>query len=194
MNPLQLVLIIISGGVGGLGLAWLLLRQFGWWSVSLFLSVMIVLALLVLARRLLKKRQKKLTASDDSSTSREIERQTFRLREKQIRAALDSMFRLLHTRFHIHTYRLPIYLMIGPEGAGKSSLLKSLGLLRMRTSELEQAEEYLQVWSSENLVVIKLWGRMYEQSGGEHDEYLWIQTLRRLLKERPRRALNGILV
>ncbi len=194
MNPLRLVLIILSGGVGGLGLLWLLLRQFGWWSVSLVLGVTVFLLVFGLVKRAFQKRQKKKTASDDQSTSREIARQSSRVREKQICSALDSMFHLLRSRYHAEAYRLPIYLMIGPEGAGKSSLLKSFGLLRVRTTELEQAEEYLQVWCSENLVVIKLWGRLYEQPDGSHDEFLWLQALRRLLRERPRRALNGILV
>ncbi|MCL6271094.1 type VI secretion system membrane subunit TssM [Sansalvadorimonas sp. 2012CJ34-2] len=194
MNPLQLVLIIVSGGVGALGLLWLLLRQFGWWSVSLFLAIMIAVVVVALIRRTWKTRQSTKKASDDASADKEFEGQFYRLREKQIMAALNSMYSLLQTRYRAEAYRMPLYLMIGPEGGGKSSLLKSFGLLRVRTQELEEASEYLQVWCSENLAVIKLWGRLYEQTGGEHDERLWHQALRRLLKERPRRALNGVLV
>ncbi|WP_281647496.1 type VI secretion system membrane subunit TssM [Parendozoicomonas sp. Alg238-R29] len=195
MNPLQLVLIILSGGVGLASIGWLLLKQFGWWSVSLFLGVMIVVALISMTVRWWRKRKKK-NLSPEQREARQNKEDLAREnthRERDVQEAIRSVFRLLKERADSNPYQLPMYLMIGPQGAGKTLLLKSFGLVRMRTPQLELASEYMEVWCSEHLLVVKIWGRLYEQMEGDSDIRLWERSMRQLLNERPRRCLNGVI-
>ncbi len=204
MNPLRLVLLILSGGAGLMTIAWLLLKQFGLWSVSLFLSVMIVIALVTLLIKWSKRKkgqaqQKKqspgaIAQQKEQEAISEDLRKAAKDRERWVLRAITSVFKQLAVRVDGNPYDLPLYLMIGPEGAGKTQLLKAFGLVRMRTPELEEASDCLEVWGSEHLVVVKLWGRLYEQGGGESDVQLWEKTLQKLLQQKPRRCLNGILV
>ena len=200
MNPLQLVLIILSGGVGLASIGWLLLKQFGWWSVSLFLGVMIAVAVVTLIVRFWRKRKGGGQAADKEQARQQAREQAReqtelrRRREQLIVAAVNSAFRMIKARTNGDPYRLPLYLMIGPEDSGKSQLLKSFGLVCMSSPELEQAESLLEVWCSEYLMIVKFWGHLYDHSEESCDGRTWEYAIARLLKQRPRRCLNGIVV
>jgi len=99
-------------------------------------------------------------------------------------------------------YELPWYLMIGPPGAGKTTVLANSGL------QFPLKEKFglqgvggvggtrnCDWWFTDDAVLIDTAGRYTSQdSDAESDRGAWLSFLALLKKHRPRRAINGAIV
>lgn len=95
---------------------------------------------------------------------------------------------------------LPWYVLIGPEGSGKTSLLEYSGLdfplnnkVPLRLNRETLGTEFPEWYFADHAVLIDTCGRYLTQPNPEVDAHGW-KTLLGLLKKRRRRPLNGVLV
>lgn len=126
--------------------------------------------------------------------------------QKQLRLRFKDALRTLKTssRYHGRSERwrsdLPWYLLIGPQGSGKTSLLDFSGLEfpinkidRKVTRDTEETG-HCDWYYADQGVLIDTAGRYLTQEDGEVDRHGWL-TLLELLRQRRRcRPLNGVLV
>jgi type VI secretion system protein ImpL len=95
---------------------------------------------------------------------------------------------------------LPWYLLIGPEGSGKTSLLDCSGLdfpldkVEGTLSRNAQTTRHCDWYFANNGVLLDTPGRYLTQSAPEVDRSAWIALLGLLRKHRRNRPLNGVLV
>jgi len=99
-------------------------------------------------------------------------------------------------------YELPWYLMIGPPGAGKTTVLANSGLQFPLKDKFGLqgvggvgGTRNCDWWFTDDAVLIDTAGRYTSQdSHAENDRGAWISFLALLKKHRPRRAINGAIV
>jgi type VI secretion system protein ImpL len=94
---------------------------------------------------------------------------------------------------------LPWYLMLGPQGSGKTSLLESSGLnfpLNQRNTQHTSSEKRLGCdwYFAEHGVVLDTAGRFLSQGAHKVDAHAWYTLLGLLRQRRRNRPLNGVLI
>ena len=101
-----------------------------------------------------------------------------------------------------YLYELPWYIIIGPPGCGKTTLLETSGL-EFPLDEYQADKKISGVggtrncdwWFTNDAVLLDTAGRYTTQdSDAEADSGAWLGFLDLLSKQRPRRPLNGIIV
>lgn len=101
-----------------------------------------------------------------------------------------------------YLYELPWYIIIGPPGCGKTTLLENSGL-QFPLDEYQMDKKITGVggtrncdwWFTNDAVLLDTAGRYTTQdSDAEVDSGAWMGFLDLLSKQRPRRPLNGIIV
>lgn len=101
-----------------------------------------------------------------------------------------------------YLYELPWYIIIGPPGCGKTTMLENSGL-EFPLDEFQAAKKISGVggtrncdwWFTNDAVLLDTAGRYTTQdSDAEADSGAWLGFLDLLRKQRPRRPLNGIIV
>ena len=101
-----------------------------------------------------------------------------------------------------YLYELPWYIIIGPPGCGKTTLLEASGL-EFPLDEYHAEKKISGVggtrncdwWFTNDAVILDTAGRYTTQdSDAEADSGAWLGFLELLSKQRPRRPLNGIIV
>ncbi|VAW69194.1 IcmF-related protein [hydrothermal vent metagenome] len=101
-----------------------------------------------------------------------------------------------------YLYELPWYIIIGPPGCGKTTLLENSGL-EFPLDEYKVDKKISGVggtrncdwWFTNEAVLLDTAGRYTTQdSNAEADSGAWLGFLELLQKQRPRRPLNGIIV
>jgi len=99
-------------------------------------------------------------------------------------------------------YSLPWYMIIGPPGVGKTTLLVNSGLQfplaeKMGMSKLQGVggTRFCDWWFTDEAVIVDTAGRYTTQDSDELvDNAAWMGFLRMLKKNRKRRPINGIIV
>lgn len=108
--------------------------------------------------------------------------------------------RLRHGLFTDYRYVLPWYLVIGPEGAGKVSLIRSAGLRGPKDDHLADGLETrvngsgTHWWFTEQAVLISVAGRAMRERSDPTGADTWKGVLEFLAAHRPRLPANGIVV
>ncbi|NOR42767.1 MAG: hypothetical protein GQ572_05470 [Gammaproteobacteria bacterium] len=101
-----------------------------------------------------------------------------------------------------YLYELPWYIIIGPPGCGKTTLLETSGL-EFPLDEYHADKKISGVggtrncdwWFTNDAVLLDTAGRYTTQdSDAEADSGAWLGFLDLLSKQRPRRPLNGIII
>jgi type VI secretion system protein ImpL len=208
-NP-RFVLVMAFGLVLALGF---FLRR----HIVLFLVLTLVIAVVVLGlvlwlmMRELKaaKAGKDIQGDLDKQVEREIEKSVFGqdVAVRNVKAEWDSAMaefrkspvgRRLGDRA---LAQLPMYFVIGPEGAGKSALIEESGL----SSVLRDAEGRPKAvrgvgggrdfswWFTEQAFLLDMSGRTLKRSQFDDTED-WVGFLKSLQKQRPERPINGVVL
>ncbi|MGU3492590.1 type VI secretion system membrane subunit TssM [Xanthobacteraceae bacterium A53D] len=136
-------------------------------------------------------------ANDRSSDEVEIIRERF---ESSMRVLREQAIGTEAGRNYM--IQLPWYMIVGPPGAGKTTILKNSGLnfpLADRMGEDPVSgiggTRYCDWWFSEEAVLIDTAGRYTTQDvNSEVDKAAWRGFLELLRTHRPRRPINGIIV
>jgi type VI secretion system protein ImpL len=126
------------------------------------------------------------------------------LRERFTQALEQLKQTSLHGRLFgkQYLYELPWYIIIGPPGCGKTTLLETSGL-EFPLDEYQADKKISGVggtrncdwWFTNEAVLLDTAGRYTTQdSDAEADSGAWLGFLDLLSKQRPRRPLNGIIV
>ena len=126
------------------------------------------------------------------------------LRERFGKALEQLKQTSLHGRFFgkQYLYELPWYIIIGPPGCGKTTLLETSGL-EFPLDEYQTEKKVSGVggtrncdwWFTNEAVLLDTAGRYTTQdSDAEADSGAWLGFLDLLSKQRPRRPLNGIII
>lgn len=173
---------------------------------ALFLTVIaVLLARIVLARRanalairnLLDSDGVSLLASDSSSDEVEIIRERF---ESSMRLLKETAIgREVGRNYMI---QLPWYLIIGPPGAGKTTILKNSSLNFPLADRMGEdpvggvgGTRHCDWWFSDEAVLIDTAGRYTTQDvNSEADKAAWRGFLELLRVHRPRRPVNGVII
>jgi len=208
-NP-RFVLLMALGLVLALGF---FLRR----HLVLFLVLTLVIAVVVLGlvlwlmMRELKtaKAGKEIQGDLDKQVEREIMKSTFGqdVVVRNVKAEWDAAMaefrkspvgRRLGDRALAH---LPMYFVIGPEGAGKSKLIEESGL----TSVLRDAQGRPRAvkgvgggrdfnwWFTEQAFLLDMSGRTMKRSQFDDNED-WVEFLQSLQRQRPERPINGVVI
>lgn len=93
-------------------------------------------------------------------------------------------------------YGTPWYLMLGPPGGGRTSLLARAELdFPLHQPATGGAGEPCDIWVSRKAVVVDTAGRLaLQDSAPEQDEAGWRTLLQMLARQRPRRPVNAVLL
>lgn len=182
-----------------------------------FLVVTLIVAVLVLVLVLWRmmvelkaaKAGKEIQGDLDKQVEREIEKSTFGqdVAVRNVKAEWDAAI----TEFRKSPVgrrlgdralaQLPMYFVIGPEGAGKSALIEESGL----ASVLRDAEGRPRAvrgvgggrdfswWFTEQAFLLDMSGRSLKRGQFSDDED-WVGFLRSLQKQRPERPINGVVL
>ncbi|BCQ61108.1 hypothetical protein PBOI14_28580 [Pseudomonas sp. Boi14] len=126
--------------------------------------------------------------------------------QKELRSRFKEALRTLKTsslyRGHSERWRqdLPWYLLIGPQGSGKTSLLDFSGLefplnrIDRKLTRDTQGSAHCDWYFAEHGVLIDTAGRYLTQPDGEVDGHAWSTLLQLLRSRRRNRPLNGLLL
>ncbi|MBP5099517.1 type VI secretion system protein ImpL [Pseudomonas sp. NFPP10] len=126
--------------------------------------------------------------------------------QKELRSRFKEALRTLKTsslyRGHSERWRqdLPWYLLIGPQGSGKTSLLDFSGLefplnrIDRKLTRDTQGSAHCDWYFAEHGVLIDTAGRYLTQPDGEVDGHAWSTLLQLLRSRRRNRPLNGVLL
>ncbi|MEW6122651.1 MAG: type VI secretion system membrane subunit TssM [Pseudomonadota bacterium] len=173
---------------------------------SLFASVLVSLVLRIwLSRRanaraiktLLDSDGLALLASEQSSDELEIIRERF---EGAMRVLKENA--IGHEAGRNYMIQLPWYVILGPPGAGKTTILKNSGLnfpLADRVGDDPVSgvggTRYCDWWFTDEAVLIDTAGRYTTQDvNAEVDKAAWRGFLELVRNHRPRRPLNGVII
>lgn len=178
-------------------------------TTSRLVGTLVIVFIWGLTVAIFSSRQRKKEAADPEIATRKEKAAALqgRLREeyRHIRHTLKAAIKTVTTsNFYGPTsrsrYALPWYMVLGSENSGKTSLLLNSGL---QFPLNEQADRHLyklkstrriEVLFANQAVFIDTPG-LYAQGNQESREHgLWTYLLRRLFRERPAKALNGIIV
>lgn len=183
----------------------------------LFLVLTLVIAVLVLALVLWRmmvelktaKAGKEIQGDLDKQVEREIEKSTFGqdVAVRNVKAEWDSAMaefrrspvgRRLGDRA---LAQLPMYFVIGPEGAGKSALIEESGLSSVLRDSQGRPKAVRGVgggrdfswWFTEQAFLLDMSGRTLKRSQFDDTED-WVGFLKSLQKQRPERPINGVVL
>ena len=154
-----------------------------------------------------KKTRKQKAEESDSEAQERLRRENLIVEEQ---LELHNRFKqALRTLNHSSLYKgrserwrseLPWYLLLGPEGSGKTSLLEHSGLeFPLNTRDQQRANDeisstrYADWYFAEHAVLLDSAGRYLTQPDPQVDNLGW-NTLLGLLRSRRQRPLNGVLV
>lgn len=120
----------------------------------------------------------------------------------QIRRRFEEAMATLRKTKKSGLYDLPWYVIIGPPGAGKTTVLSNSGLDFPLASEFGReglrgvgGTRNCDWWFTDEAVLIDTAGRFTTQdSDAAADRDGWLSFLRLLKKNRPRRPINGVMV
>lgn len=138
-----------------------------------------------------------LLASEQSSDEIEIIRERF---ESTMRVLRENA--IGHEAGRNYMIQLPWYVILGPPGAGKTTILKNSGLnfpLADRVGDDPVAgvggTRYCDWWFTDEAVLIDTAGRYTTQDvNSEVDKATWRGFLELLRTHRPRRPINGVII
>jgi len=153
-----------------------------------------------------KTRQKKAEESDSEAQER-LRRENLIVEEQlelhsRFKQAMRTLSRssLYKGRSERWRRELPWYLLLGPQGSGKTSLLEFSGLEfplntrdQQRVNDEISATRYADWYFAEHAVLLDSTGRYLTQPDPQVDSLGW-NTLLGLLRTRRQRPLNGVLV
>ncbi|BCX71244.1 type VI secretion system membrane subunit TssM [Pseudomonas izuensis] len=145
-------------------------------------------------------REQLLESSEDGQASL-LRHQQINQERRELRVRFKSALATLRTSSLYRGRReLPWYLLIGPQGSGKTSLLERSGLefplnsFDRKLSDGSPGTEYCDWYFAENGVLLETAGRYLTQSNVEVDASGWSSLLGLLQKRHRSRPLNGVMV
>ncbi|MBK8167218.1 MAG: type VI secretion system membrane subunit TssM [bacterium] len=203
------------GGLLVLVGTWYLCRVLGL-SGNLRLLVMAVMTLLVIVVQVLltrRAKRKREQAADDLETSLIMEADQSiaaaatgqkRAREEARRELVAAIEVLKRSQLadgrggRAALYVLPWYLVLGPEGAGKSGLIRNSGLQPPDKGPGDLrgigASANCEWWFTNHAVVLEADRRFAAAAGGKAADSDWLAFLSTLRKQRPHTPLNGVVI
>ena len=178
---LSLALFLIAGLLVSSLLGW------RWWLIGLVWVGVAIAAGLRLWRR--KRAQATLSAAIAPPADRESEAVTAKMK-----AALAE----LNKRGKGALYDLPWYVIVGPPGAGKTTIIKKSGLNLVGDADAIKGvggTRDCDWWFTDEAVLIDTAGRYTSQdSDANRDARTWLGFLATLKKARPQQPLNGVIL
>ena len=93
----------------------------------------------------------------------------------------------------------PWYLVIGPPGAGKSSMLANSGFSFQNAPTIPReivtaTGDLIRYWEADDAIFLECAGGLLGATASSADEAAWEALLRRLKRHRPQRPLNGAIL
>ncbi|MRI33752.1 type VI secretion system membrane subunit TssM [Endozoicomonas sp. OPT23] len=88
-------------------------------------------------------------------------------------------------------YHLPWLMILGTEGAGKTSWLIDSGFEKIAGTRSDLSG--VMFWLGESSVIIELAGDYYHKERSQMEEQIWLQLMKLLKRKRPRQPLTGLL-
>jgi len=203
---LMLALVLVVAAAWWLGPRWSLNGEFplaSWQARALVtLAAVLLVALLwglMLARRLRQNQQSQAAvAQEQEDPVLPLERKQQRLLDRQLAALQGKRSR------RYGAYRLPWYLVMGPENAGKTSLIQNCGQSWAlsdvtRNNRTDRNPFGFDWWVADTGLMIDPAGELLDQqneggTSGEIQHRLWQHFLGWLKRNRPDQPLNGVLM
>ncbi|WP_111498570.1 type VI secretion system membrane subunit TssM [Marinobacter bohaiensis] len=174
------------------------------WQTRALATLGLVLIVAVLWGWILSRRLKKVDQAQSEAREEEedpilvYERRQTRLLNRNLASLRDNI------RGRNRIYRLPWYLAMGLEDAGKTSLIQRSGQTFTLTNvtrnrQTERNPLGFEWWISDDAVVIDPDGELMSQDGGSANggsiqQRLWKHFIAWLEESRPRRPLNGVIL
>jgi len=163
------------------------------WSIWLLVEL-----ILILRNRARNKALEQAIVGDDVVDGhRKAEDEELRRKQAQIMDTVRRTLRLRGERDYL--YRRPWYILIGPPGAGKTTILKRSKLERIATTAEDAGGRSgtlnSEWWFLDEAVLVDTAGRFTTQSSdAERDRSGWMALLDLLKSVRPRQPINGVLL
>jgi len=174
-------------------------------GMLVLLAVSLLLALWLLVRR----SKKKTADAEEDADRREVEQldalEPFQLEPDDLPLLpLGRSFRHALKLLKAHVsgrdwrYAIPWYLLIGPEGAGKSTLIRHTDMtlpVGAPAEDWEDVRPACKWWFFDRGVVLDVAGQLVRARGAmTSDRRGWAQLLRLLDRHRPRRPIDGVVL
>lgn len=114
----------------------------------------------------------------------------------EIKESINQLLVLLKEKIgkSKYRYKLPWYLMLGPDSAGCSSLLKEVSMRKTSVNYLKESSSHKKAcnwWVFERGVVLDISGEVYSDN---NDSKLWKYLIKKIKSVRRLRPLDGIIV
>ncbi|BAI74041.1 hypothetical protein AZL_a05100 (plasmid) [Azospirillum sp. B510] len=160
-------------------------------------ALYLVIRLYPSARLSWEKRQlarRGITATDSMNSMAVLERLAVMERFEAVAEALGPQAQPGATS--ADAYTTPWYLMLGPQGGGRTTLLGRAELdFPLHQPAAGGDDQPCDIWVSRNAVVVDAAGRLaLQDSAPEQDEAGWRTLLQMLTRQRPRRPVNAVLL
>ena len=109
----------------------------------------------------------------------------------QLKQNWRRLWKKMYGQYGSNPYQLPWLMILGTEGAGKTSWLIDSGFEKIVGSRSDVSGVIF--WLGEHSIIIELAGDYYHKERSQKEEQVWLQLMKLLKRKRPRQPLTGLL-